>query len=56
LPRLIYFLCRKKTKRHDIEHGTVDVKELKRLETFEDKRNDFETEIAKIKRVIRQQK
>jgi hypothetical protein len=49
-------LSQKKTKRHDIEHGTVDVKELKRLETFEDKRNDFETEIAKIKRVIRQQK
>jgi integral membrane protein (TIGR04561 family) len=53
---LFIFFVAKKTKRHDIEHGTVDVKELKRLETFEDKRNDFETEIAKIKRVIRQQK
>jgi hypothetical protein len=27
----IFFVAKKKPKRHDIEHGTVDVKELKTL-------------------------
>ena len=50
---LLLFLILKKSKRVHNEFGTVDEKEIKRLERFEKDRNSFEMEVAKIKKVMR---
>jgi integral membrane protein (TIGR04561 family) len=53
---LFLFFIFKKSKRIHSEYGNIDTKELKRLENFESERNNFEMEIAKVKKIIRQKK
>lgn len=53
---LFLFFILKKSHRIHSEFGNVDIKELKRLESFETERNNFEIEISKVKKIMRQQK
>ncbi|AUM62530.1 TIGR04561 family membrane protein [Spiroplasma monobiae] len=51
----IYFLILfRKNRKFYFEKEEVSANEFKRLEKFEDQRNDFELEIAKIKKIKRE--
>ncbi|WP_338985483.1 TIGR04561 family membrane protein [Spiroplasma endosymbiont of Diplazon laetatorius] len=53
----IYFLILfRKNRKFYFEKEEVSANEFKRLEKFEDQRNDFELEIAKIKKIQRERK
>ncbi|QHX36536.1 TIGR04561 family membrane protein [Spiroplasma sp. BIUS-1] len=53
----IYFLILfRKNRKFYFEKEEVSANEFKRLEKFEDQRNDFELEIAKVRKIQRERK